>query len=145
MHEVLVRAFEPVLRDLRSAAITPVRIEDSDWSGDPDRPAAMLWGSHGGQGVAVATALSDVERTVSVADQVQEWAIEELWARGASTSWPACPSHPARHPMLALVSGGEAWWGCPADRTTVTPIGALSCPASTHRHGRTRAGRRTAR
>jgi hypothetical protein len=59
-----------------------------------------------------------------MADQVQEWAIEELWGAGASTNWPCCPLHPDNHPMQAVA---QRWCvvDVPAGRTAIALIGAL--------------------
>jgi hypothetical protein len=126
VEDVLRQALDPILRDLRAAAVVSERIEDSDWTGDPDRPAAMLWGvDGGGRGIAVARSETDVERIASMADQVQEWAIEELWGVGASTNWPCCPLHPDSHPMQAVARSDGTWWTCPAGQTAIALIGAL--------------------
>jgi hypothetical protein len=106
--------------------VAPARIEDSDWTADPDRPAAMLWGvDGGGRGIAVVRSETDAERIASLADQVQEWAIEELWGAGGSANWPGCPLHPDSHPMQAVARSDGAWWTCPAGRTAIALIGAL--------------------
>lgn len=125
MDDVLRLAMEPVLRDLRGAAIPAPRVEDDDWTGDPESPSVMLWGSDGsGAGVSVTRSAPEFERIASVADQVQEWAIEELWGR-ASTNWPPCPRHPNGHPMKATTRGVSAVWVCPADEALVSEIGML--------------------
>jgi hypothetical protein len=123
--ELLHQAMEPVLRDLRGAGIAAPRIEDDDWSDDPDAAAVMLWSSDGsGTGVYVSRSAPACERVAAMADQVQEWAIEELWGQ-ASTSWPECPRHPNGHPMKATTRDGVAVWSCPADQTPFSEVGAL--------------------
>jgi len=59
-----------------------------------------------------------------VADQVQEWAIEELWGE-APTNWPPCPHHPNSHPMKVSTSEAAAMWTCPADEAPIAPVGAV--------------------
>jgi hypothetical protein len=116
---------EPVLRDLRGVEIVPARIEDDDWTGDQDSASAMLWSSDGsGTGVYVSRSAQAVERIAAMADQVQDWAIEELWGQ-ASTNWPPCPQHPNGHPMKATTRGDAAVWVCPVDGTVVSLVGAL--------------------
>jgi hypothetical protein len=124
MDEVLRQAMEPVLRDLAGTGVAP-RIEDDDWTGDPNHPSVMLWSPDGsGTGVSVARFDPLVERVASVTDQVQEWAIEELWGK-ASTNWPPCPQHPNGHPMKATTRDGAAVWVCPADEALMARIGQL--------------------
>jgi hypothetical protein len=129
MDDALSEAMAPVLRDLGYAGIAAPRIDEDDWSGDPTCASAMLRSADGGgTGVHVSRSMPAVERVVAMAEQVQEWAIEELWAQGASTSWPACPHHPGTHPLQAAERDGEAVWICPVDRTAVAPVGALRHP-----------------
>ncbi len=123
--ELLSEAMAPVLRDLRSAGIASPRVEDRDWTELPDSVSAMLWSPDGsGVGVHVSRSLQGFERVAMVADQVQEWAIEELWGQ-APTNWPMYPHHPDSHPMTATTRDGTAVWACPADRGPFAPIGAL--------------------
>ncbi|MGI8721581.1 MAG: hypothetical protein ACR2JG_05080 [Geodermatophilaceae bacterium] len=125
MDELLQQAMEPVLRDLQGAGITAPRIEDDDWTGDPDSPSVMLWSPDGsGTGVYVSRSAPLFERVAAMADQVQEWAIEELWGQ-APTNWPRCLKHPNGHPMKAATRAGAAVWVCPADETFVSTIGTL--------------------
>jgi hypothetical protein len=124
--DVLARALAPVLRDLRSTGIAEPRIEDTDWADDPGYPSVMLWSPAGnGMGLQVERAAPEAERVGSVADQVQEWAIEELWGR-APTNWPRCPHHPDAHPLRVSTSHAVAVWVCPVDDIPVSQIGGLS-------------------
>jgi hypothetical protein len=111
-------ALEPVLRDLRVASVAPSRIEDSTWPVD-DYVGAMVWSVDGsGQGISVARSSPVVERIASVAEQVQQWAIEQLWSEGRSTNWPRYPLHPGSHPLRATVRAGSAWWAYRGRRST---------------------------
>jgi len=86
--EVLSEAMAPVLRDLRSAGIAASRIEDCDWTDDPESASVMLWSPDGsGTSIFVSRAAPEFEREAMVADQVQDWVIEELWGHGP-TNWP---------------------------------------------------------
>jgi hypothetical protein len=123
--EVLSEAMAPVLRDLRRAGVAAPRIEDRDWAHDSESASAMLWSPDGsGRGVYVLLSVPEFERVATVADQVQEWAIEELWGK-APTNWPPCPRHPDNHPMKVSTREAAAVWTCPADETTIAPIGTL--------------------
>lgn len=78
-----------------------------------------------GRGIFVMTHLAVAEQVASVADQVQEWAVEDLWGRGLSTSWPGCPEHPGSHPLEAVVRADRAVWVCPRSGAVVAAVGAL--------------------
>jgi hypothetical protein len=122
--ELLWESIEPVLHDLRGAGISPPRFEDSDWIVSPNRVAAKLRSPDGDStGVSVSRSDPVHERVAELADQVQEWAIEELWGRGSN--WPQCPQHPSSHPMQATTRDGAAVWACPADRAVAVAIGTL--------------------
>lgn len=123
--ELLRVAMAPVLRDLQSAGIAAPRIEDREWTGDPDSPSLMMWSPDGsGMGLSVSRAAPEFERIATVTDQIQEWAIEELWG-GGPTNWPPCPRHPDNHPMTVSTSGAAALWTCPADEVAIVPVGEL--------------------
>lgn len=124
MDEVLRESMEPLLLDLRGAGIPPPRVEDIDFDKNPERAAAILRGPAGdGTGVSVSRSGPLQERVAELADQVQEWAIEELW--GHSSNWPQCPKHPSSHPMRANTRNGAAVWVCPADQAVAVVIGTL--------------------
>jgi hypothetical protein len=94
---LLEQAMEPVLPDLRSAGIAAPRVEDDDWAADPDWASAMLRSPDGsGTGVRVTRSASEADRVMEIADQIQEWAIEELWGL-APTNWP--PARTTRTPI----------------------------------------------
>jgi hypothetical protein len=123
--DVLSEAMAPVLRDLQCAGIAAPRIEDREWTDDPGSPSAMLWSPGGnGSGVHVTRAAPEFERVAMVADQVQDWAIDELWGQ-APTNWPPCPRHPSSHPMKVSTREAAAVWVCPADEAVILPVGEL--------------------
>ena len=108
--EVLSQAMAPVLRDLRSAGIATPRVEDRDWTGDPGSSPVMLWSPDGSGLVCMSrvrrrrpTGPHSMQAIAMIADQVQEWAIEELWGE-APTTWPPCPRHPSSHPVSQLAN-----------------------------------------
>ena len=125
--EVLREAMEPVLRDLEGAGIASPRVEDDNWTGDIDWPSAMLCTPEGnGSGVCVARSAPLGERVAWVADQVQDWAIEELWAKAMPTNWPPCPHHPNGHPTKVATRDATAVWVCPIDATLVAIVGSVN-------------------
>jgi hypothetical protein len=87
----------------------------------------MLFGADGsGMGVWLDLSKSHAERLAHLADQVQDWAVEELARLGRPTNWPACPAHPVIHPLKATVEDGHAVWSCPHGSAASSPIGRLS-------------------
>ena len=80
----------------------------------------------GSRGVWVELAASRAEQVARLAEQVQEWEVEELCAAGRSATWPECPEHPNRHPLEPVVTdAGAAIWRCPRTGLAIGPIGAL--------------------
>ena len=84
------RAMALVLKDLEVTGARIPRVEDSDWQDWPGAESAFLWSADkSGVGVWIDTARSEAEQIVMLAEQVQDWAVEEL-ARVRATNWPAC-------------------------------------------------------
>ena len=129
MDTALAEALTPVLRDLeRSGSVIP-EVCDDQWGGIEGQATAGLRSPDGsGQGVSVMTGEPLPQRIASVADQVQEWAVEELCSAGRPTNWPQCPDHRSSHPMSAVVQGGRAVWTCPATGRLASEIGQLGPP-----------------
>ena len=125
MDAILVDALGPVLRDIRATGVPEPEVRDEDWADDPELATAMLCDARGGcTGVRVDRSEPEPHRIAMMADQVQEWVIEELWPT-APTNWPPCPDHPDTHPLTAKVAHGDAMWTCPADGSTVVAVGSL--------------------
>jgi hypothetical protein len=127
----LTRALAPVLRDLeRTGPAVPATVRDGDWSGVDGQLTGTVSGPSGSRwGVYVMAGEPAPEQIASVADQVQEWAVEELWTIGLPTNWPPCPEHPHTHPLAAVVRDGDAVWMCPATEAVVSEIGRLPEPS----------------
>jgi hypothetical protein len=126
MDDVLADALGPVLRDVRVSGVPEPQVLDDDWADDPAMPTAMLLLSPDGSRASLRVDRDEPEphRIAMVADQVQEWVIEELWPT-APTNWPPCPDHPGTHPLTAKVVHGDAMWTCPADGSPFVAVGAL--------------------
>lgn len=115
-------ALAVVLRDLRAQCpVRPAVREDEDGPGvvlyAPDGSGHGVWSEPDGR---PAVLLADV------ADQVQGWAVEALWAAGASAVWPVCPEHPDAHPLEATVEQGAAVWVCPRGGAVACRVGELA-------------------
>jgi hypothetical protein len=116
----------PVVRDMvTSGAVLPV-IQDEGYPEDDETFCVWLWGYDGtGMGVWIYVARRGAGQVARVAEQVQEWEIEELAAVGRSATWPECPDHPDSHPLDAVVDGGNAVWRCSRSGRVISAIGAL--------------------
>ena len=69
---------------------------------------------------------ADAEQVARLADQVQEWEIEELAAVGRSATWPECPDHPNSHPLQPGLSDQDtAVWRCPRSGRVISEVGAF--------------------
>jgi hypothetical protein len=131
-------ALETVLSDLRTQGVVlpQVRVDgESIMLHDPDGSGhGVFWLAEGTAG----------DRLASLADQVQEWAVEALWSAGEPAVWPHCPQHPDTHPLTATVAQDGAVWACPKSGAVVARIGELvTARPSAGRHRRA-ARRRTA-
>ena len=121
----LIRALALVLHDLEETGGPVPVVEVSDWQTHPGAESAFLRSvDQTGMGVWVDTGAPLAEQVVMVADQVQEWAVEERAMRRA-TNWPRCPEHPENHPLTAVATDETAVWTCPASGRAVCGIGQL--------------------
>jgi hypothetical protein len=115
-----------VMRDLAATRAVLPEVDEIRWSGLADRDTVMLRGLDGsGQGVWALDGDEFAVQVASVADQVQEWTVEELSARGRPATWPECPVHPNAHPLSALVRDRRAVWVCPTSGVLVGEVGGL--------------------
>jgi hypothetical protein len=122
----LSEALAPVLDDLRNSGGPIPDVRDAQWSNFRGQVTATLYAPDGsGQGVSAMAAEPLAQRIASVADQVQEWAVEELCRVGRPATWPECTWHPDSHPMAAKVWDGVAAWTCPRSGQASDRIGSL--------------------
>jgi hypothetical protein len=122
----LLAALDLVLADVRGSGVGVPRIEPSDWTEDPDRPAAFIrWPSGAGLGVAIDASSSAPRQLRAVAEGLQESVIEEVLRLRGSAVWPECPAHLNSHPLDARVWDGHAIWACPRSDLVVAEIGYL--------------------
>ena len=126
MHELLSAALVPVVTDLRTTGAPVPEIADDDWMAETTQASAMLRSPDGSAtGIRMSLVAAESDRIAEVADQVQEWAIEELWG-DADTNWPRCPQHPDSHPLSPLSDQGLASWVCPENKFPICAIGSLT-------------------
>jgi hypothetical protein len=123
----LSEALAPVLRDLENSDAPVPDVRDRQWSDVPGQLTAMLYGPDGsGQGVSAMAGEPLPDRIASVADQVQEWAVEALWHAGRPATWPECPEHPGSHPLAAQLRDRRAAWACPETGILICLVGELA-------------------
>jgi hypothetical protein len=126
VNAALSEALAPVLRDLQNSGALLPDIRDEQWSDFPGQVTAMLYGPDGsGQGVFAMEGEPLPDRIASVADQVQEWAIEAQWLAGRPASWPECSEHPGSHPLTARLHDDRAVWACPRTAQLICGVGQL--------------------
>ncbi|HEY6295625.1 MAG TPA: hypothetical protein VIX15_08175 [Streptosporangiaceae bacterium] len=127
--EVLREAAAPVLRDIAASGAIGLLLRE-EARADRGDEIVCAWASGAGDitGVDIWVALgsSAAERVAELAEQLQEWEVEALWAAGRSATWPECPEHPNSHPLEPVVEGGHgAVWRCPRSGAVICAIGAL--------------------
>jgi hypothetical protein len=76
-------------------------------------------------GLSAPVEMGDAERVVHVADQVQEFVLEELGRLELPATWPECSEHPGSHPLEARLEDGGPAWVCPKSGHTVAGVGEL--------------------
>lgn len=127
--EVLREAAAPVLRDIAASGAIGLDVrEEAHADRGHETVCAWVSGADGitGMGIWVLLGSSAAERIVELAEQLQEWEIEELSAAGRPATWPECPEHPNSHPLEPVVEGeNDAVWRCPRSWHVICAIGAL--------------------
>ena len=127
----LAACLAPVLRDLAAGNVPAPRLQKSSWHVHPDTLEIMVFAPNGsGQGVSIQRGEPFVDQLARLADQVQEWAVEALWAIGRSAVWPECPEHPNSHPLRVDVSADQtgverAVWRCPKSNVVAFAVGEM--------------------
>jgi hypothetical protein len=131
MHEELRAALEVVLPDLISTTGLNPQVREDNWSDVRGQECAHLNSDDGSTvGIWVMSGDTIAAQAAELADQIQEWAIEELFRLGRSPTWPECPEHPGSHPLSPKVAESNAVWGCPATLRTHAVIGHLGGEAT---------------
>lgn len=129
---VLAAALAPVLRDLDAGHVPEPRIGDPKPDFYPGSPSLTLIGPDAtAWAIRLQADAPRAEQLAHLADQVQEWAIELLWALGKPVVWPECPDHPDSHPLETKIvdeytPAATAVWSCPQSGHVVAEIGQLS-------------------
>jgi hypothetical protein len=125
MDAELEAALAPVLADLTTGTSLNPNLEDVDWPLEGAVGTMLFLQGAGGAGVSIAKGADRVHQVVSLADQVQEWAVEALSGSGRSPVWPECPEHPDSHPLRPVERSGAAVWVCPVTQNEIGTIGVF--------------------
>lgn len=115
-----------IFNDLAGSGVPLPRVESTTWQTcEPSESVMLFAADRSGMGVWLDLTLSDDQALAHLADQVQEWVVEELARLGRPTNWPICAAHPANHPRQAVVEHGRAVWACPVGAPDSSPVGEL--------------------
>jgi hypothetical protein len=126
---ILFDCLTPLLDDLaHSGAVLPTVETKSDRLNRQEIGAFLRNDDQSGREIFVELSLPYPERLAALAEQVQEWEIEALWAAARPATWPACPQHPNTHPLEPVAPADHACWRCPASGQEVSAIGRLDQP-----------------
>jgi hypothetical protein len=125
MDAELEAALVPVLADLSSATALIPGFEDVDWPVEGAVGTMLFLQGAGRAGVSITKSAERADQVVSLADQVQNWAVEALSGSGRSPIWPECPEHPDSHPLRPIGRSGTALWVCPVSHDEISAIGSF--------------------
>jgi hypothetical protein len=122
----LADALELVVRDLKRTGGLTLRALDEPVDNLYGYESVwLLSGRRWRTGLSAPLEMGSAERVVHVADQVQEFVLEELGRLGRPATWPECSEHPGSHPLEARLGDGGPGWVCPKSGRTVAGIGGL--------------------
>lgn len=129
---IVREAAAPVLRDM--AATGPIVLdvrEEAHADNGSDVVCAWVRSSLGNaaMGISIYLASPVTKRVAELAEQLQEFELEELCAAGRSATWPECPEHPDSHPLEPAVRDDAAMWLCPRSGDVICAIGGWATHA----------------
>jgi hypothetical protein len=128
---VLRQAAEPLLADLAASGLDVPDIRDE---AHQEREAAVCGWIQGpgrtGEGIWVLLDSPPAEQVTALAEQVQNWAADQLHDAGRPPEWPQCPQHPSPpHRLDPQLRDGRASWVCWQTGQVIWPVGELVMPA----------------
>ena len=118
----------PLLHDL---AVTGMRLpdirEETRVDRSDDHVHAWIQEPDGerGSGISILMLVPPASRVSLLAEQIQNWALDQLHDAGRTQAWPVCPDHPAGGEALAQVIEGSAVWFCWEGGHVMSAIGDL--------------------
>jgi hypothetical protein len=129
---VLRQAAEPLLADLAASSLDVPDIRDE---AHEEREAAVCGWIQGpgqtGEGIWVLLDSPPAEQVTQLAEQVQNWAADQLHDAGRPPEWPQCPQHPSPpHRLDPQLRDGRASWVCWQTGQVIWPVGELVMPSA---------------
>jgi hypothetical protein len=107
------RHLSSIFNDLRSGRLDVPQVVDEDWMNAPGMESFWLRFSDGSiAGIRVDLAATPAEQCAWIADQIQEYVIDDQLQGTDRTNWPPCPLHPRTHPLTPVAVGEQAAWTC---------------------------------
>jgi hypothetical protein len=138
---VLRGAVAPLLADLAASGMSlPDIREEAREERATASVCAWIQGSGAtGEGISVLLDRPPAEQVAQLAEQLQNWAADQLHDAGLPPEWPACPEHPSPpHRLEPEVRDRAAVWACLESGRVMWAIGALVMPGSRTRQNRRR-------
>jgi hypothetical protein len=125
---ILQETIAPLLHDL---AITGMHLPDvrEEAHHEIAANAVCAWIQEpdgGGTGITILTDFPPAHRVTELAEQLQEWAAEQLRDLGRPSAWPLCPQHRSAGPADPQAPDGIPVWICMANRHVISKIGSLT-------------------
>jgi hypothetical protein len=118
----------PLLHDL---AVTGMRLpdvrEEARYACPADHVCAWIQepNGRGASGISILTLVPQAERVSLLAEQIQNWAADQLHDAGRSPEWPVCPDHPASGRAFPQVIEESPVWICAETGHVISTIGYL--------------------
>jgi hypothetical protein len=125
--QILSETVAPLLRDLAATGmrLPDIRPEAHHVSGMEGVGAWIHEPDGCGSGIDIATDLPPAERVERLAEQIQNWAADQLHDAGRKPEWPLCPQHPACNRASPEVVDGSPVWVCGEGPHVISAIGSL--------------------
>ena len=126
-------AAAPLLADLAASGLSLPEIREEAHHEEAEASACAWIQGPGRTGAAISVRLGipPAAQVAELAEQVQNWAADQLHDAGLPAAWPACPEHPSRpHSLEPEVRDGAAVWICGESGEEIWAIGALDVPGS---------------
>lgn len=115
-----------ILNDLLFSTGKSIEAVDPKGAEDAFGNTAWFRGWSGSRiGMPLDGYVSDDERDLLLAEQMQGFIQEELPGVGRSSAWPNCPAHPGTHPLVPSNHAKPLSWVCPHTKATVVAVGSL--------------------
>lgn len=132
----------PLLRDLAASGLVlpDIRYEALEDRGS-EAVCAWIQGPGYDQTGIWILLRSAAEQLTELAEQLQNWAADQLHDAGDPPEWPVCPEHPVPHRLNPEVRDGAAVWTCWESGHVVCEIGTLTKPRGAEKAARKRPGR----